>query len=208
MIEQKIFVDEIQNLYEKYMGKKMTVEDIEQLFSISQIRLIKKGEIIHGMHEKISQVGLVLSGIVRSYYLDADGDEITKNFHCQGYIILDEVLLGFENSICAWETLKDTTILWMDVLKLKKLFVENETFKDIYIICLENGLRYKIYREGEFLLKNAMERYLQFCKDYPDLVENVKQSYIATYLGIAPESLSRIRKTLNKEVYSTYERNT
>ena len=118
------------------------------------------------------------------------------------------MLLGFENSICAWETLKDTTILWMDVLKLKKLFVENETFKDIYIICLENGLRYKIYREGEFLLKNAMERYLQFCKDYPDLVENVKQSYIATYLGIAPESLSRIRKTLNKEVYSTYERNT
>lgn len=160
------------------------------------------------MHEKISQVGLVLSGIVRSYYLDADGDEITKNFHCQGYIILDEVLLGYENSICAWETLKDTTILWMEVLKLKKLFVENETFKDIYIICLENGLRYKIYREGEFLLKNAMERYLQFCKDYPDLVENVKQSYIATYLGIAPESLSRIRKTLNKEVYSTYERNT
>lgn len=60
------------------------------------------------------------------------------------------------------------------------------------------GLKYKIYREREFLAKNATERYIQFCKDFPDLADRVKQSYIATYLGIAPESLSRIRKMIKE----------
>ena len=51
-------------------------------------------------------------------------------------------------------------------------------------------------------MNNATERYLQFKKDYPELVNRVKQTYISTYLGIAPESLSRIRKAL-KEVTDT-----
>lgn len=51
-------------------------------------------------------------------------------------------------------------------------------------------------------MNNATERYLQFKKDYPELVNRVKQTYISTYLRIAPESLSRIRKAL-KEVTDT-----
>ena len=46
------------------------------------------------------------------------------------------------------------------------------------------------------LTSNATQRYLQFKKDFPELKDRVKQSYFSTYLGITPESLSRIRKSL------------
>lgn len=60
-----------------------------------------------------------------------------------------------------------------------------------------NG-RYKIYRENGFLVENATERYIHFKKLYPDLSERVPQRHIATYLGIAPESLSRIRSAMKE----------
>ena len=86
----------------------------------------------------------------------------------------------------------------MKTEKLKELIQENEKFKDIYIAALESGIRYKIRRENKFLVNNATERYLQFEKEYPELIDRVKQSYISTYLGITPESLSRIRKGLKE----------
>ena len=64
---------------------------------------------------------------------------------------------------------------------------------------LENALRYKIYRENGFLVENATQRYIHFKKLYPMICESVKQHYVATYLGIAPESLSRIKKALKEE---------
>lgn len=78
--------------------------------------------------------------------------------------------------------------------------VENDELKNVYIMLLENALRYKIYRENGFLVENATERYLHFKKLYPTICEKVKQHHLASYLGIAPESLSRIRKAL-KESY-------
>lgn len=64
------------------------------------------------------------------------------------------------------------------------------------IRLLENALRYKIYRENEFLVENATERYLHFRKMYPLICDKVKQHQLASYLGMKPESLSRIKKAL------------
>lgn len=82
--------------------------------------------------------------------------------------------------------------------EIKKLIFEHEQLKNVYLLLLENALRYKIYREHTFLVENAMERYLHFKKLYPQLCVNVKQQYIATYLGITPESLSRIRRSIKE----------
>lgn len=63
---------------------------------------------------------------------------------------------------------------------------------------IENAMRYKLFRESEFLTKSASERYIHFKKEYPHLIGTIKQSYIATYLGVNPESLSRIKKNLRE----------
>ena len=197
-MEQNTMLEHLQDICEQFYGERLKAEDLQRLLSISQIRVFPKGEIIQGIQQKLTHSGLILSGMVRSYYLDMEGNEITRNFHKEGYLVIEEGLLGYEYSLGASEALEDTTILLMDTEKLKQLVKERESFKNIYIACLEWGIRYKIYRESEFLTKNATDRYLQFCEDYPELVNRVKQSYISTYLGITPESLSRIRRILKE----------
>ncbi|MGN0610522.1 MAG: hypothetical protein ACI4JI_01950 [Ruminiclostridium sp.] len=86
---------------------------------------------------------------------------------------------------------------------MKKLIYENDDLKKAYIYLLENALRYKIYRENGFLVENATERYVHFKKLYPQICGKVAQRHIATYLGIAPESLSRIRKAMKENLSET-----
>lgn len=197
-MNQSTILEDIQILCEKFYGVRLKPEEMSAIWDISQIRIFPKGDIICDMQEEISSVGIVLKGIARSYYIDLEGNEVTKYFSKEGYLIMDEALLGYKESLASIEAVEDTTILLMEFSKLKELIGSNSTFKDFYIATLEMGMRYKIYRETEFLSKNATDRYLQFCKDYPDLTDRVKQAHIATYLGIAPESLSRIRKSIKE----------
>ena len=199
-MDQGTIVAKVQAMYEQFCGGKMRLEDIQSILDISKIHIYSKGEIVQGMQQPLIYTGLILNGIVRSYYLDVEGNDITKFFSVEGSIIMVEGLLGYEQSISSLEALEDSIILLMEIDKLKQLIQINDSIKSLYIICLEYALRYKIYRESEFLTKNATERYLQFCKDYPELNNRVRQSYISTYLGITPESLSRIRKTLKEQI--------
>lgn len=199
-MEQDKTAAELQKIYERLCGDRMNPDELQSVLDISQIRVYRKGEIVQGIRRSLVHTGLVLKGIIRNYYLDSEGNEITKYFSREGSLIMDEGILGYRQSIAELEALEDSAVLLMDTVKLKHLIYTKDTFKNLYITCLESALRYKIYRESEFLTKNATERYLQFCKDFPDLVNKVKQSYISTYLGIAPESLSRIRKTLKNQI--------
>lgn len=199
-MEQEKTANELQKIYERLCGDRMNPDELQSVLDISQIRIYQKGEIVQGIRRSLVHTGLVLKGIIRNYYLDSEGNEITKYFSREGSLIMDEGILGYKQSIAELEALEDSEVLLMDTVKLKHLIYTKDAFKNLYITCLESALRYKIYRESEFLTKNATERYLQFCKDFPDLVNRVKQSYISTYLGIAPESLSRIRKTLKNQI--------
>lgn len=198
-------VGELMKVAEMLLHKKMDREDAKHMLSISEIKRYEKGDTIVGINEILNHTGFVLDGIVRSYYLDMEGNEITKNFHREHFLFMDEGLIGYKKSICAYEAVEDVVIMLFDTRKLKELIMERETLKDLYIAVLEKGIRYKIYRENEFLINNATERYVQFRKDYPELQGRVKQSYISTYLGIAPESLSRIRKALKEEGGEMYD---
>ena len=197
-MQQEHIIEGLLKASEQLLNTKLDRCDIENILSISEIQMFQKGDIIQRIGEKFFYTGLVLEGMVRSYYLDKDGNEITKFFHKEFNLFMDEGLIGYKKTISTYETIENSMVLFMNTEKLKKLITKDEKFKDIYIAALESGMRYKIRRENEFLANNATERYLQFEKEYPDLIDRVKQSYISTYLGITPESLSRIRKTLKE----------
>ena len=112
---------------------------------------------------------------------------------------MDEGFFGYPERICMWETLEETTIMVCETAVIKKMIKENDSFKDIWINLLESAMRYKIYRENGFLVENATARYIHFKKLYPDLCDRSPQRHIATYLGITPESLSRIRCAMKEE---------
>ena len=111
---------------------------------------------------------------------------------------MDDGLFGYSERVCMWEALEETTVMFLETGKVRKLISENESFKDTWILLLEKEMRYKIYRENGFLVETATERYIAFRKRNPELAESVPLRYIATYLGITPESLSRIRSAMRE----------
>ncbi|MEF2918983.1 MAG: Crp/Fnr family transcriptional regulator [Acutalibacteraceae bacterium] len=183
----------------KIYGIDLNKDDLNEIMQISTLKLFHKGDIIHQIGDENDNVGFVLNGLIRSYYLDENGNETTRYFHPENSLFMDEGLVNYPKSICACEALEDCVVVTFPTKEVKEIALQRESLRNLYIILLENAVRYKIERENLFLTCTATERYLQFIKNYPTLCDRVRQSYIATYLGIAPESLSRIRRSLKEQ---------
>ena len=204
-MDKEYFVKQLMVFAEKY-NIDVSEELVGEIVSLASFRVVKKGEILASIGDNTTCAGLTLSGLAGSYYIDSDGNDITRGFAPEGTMFMDEGFFGYPERICMWETLEETTIMISETVAIKKMIKENDSFKDIWIYLLESAMRYKIYRENGFLVENATERYLHFKELYPDLSERVPQRHIATYLGIAPESLSRIRGAMKEDYIGIYLR--
>ena len=177
-------------------GLGISEDAIEKAISFSRFKIYSKGEVIARTGDKATSAGFVISGVVRSYYVDNDGNDITQYFAPEGSWCVDSGMVGFEEMQANWEAIEDVTVMLFDVADMRALIYSDEQLKNVWIMALESGMRYKIYRENGFLVESATERYVAFRKRYPQLADRVPLRYIATYLGITPESLSRIRSAM------------
>lgn len=173
-------------------------EALGELVAISSFRVIAQGSLIASIGDGTGYSGLMLNGTARSYYIDSEGNDITRGFAVEGSLFMDEGLYGYDERICMWEALEDSTVMLCETSRVKDLIRSNAAFKDLWICLLEMSVRYKLYRENGFLVENASERYMHFKKLYPEVCRRVPQKHIATYLGITPESLSRIRSAMKE----------
>ena len=197
-MEQSYLTERLKALSEGF-GMHLPEEVLKKVISFSDFKDYSKGETIAREGEKASVAGIILNGVVRSYYVDREGYDITQWFSAEGNWCIDSGLIGFEEMKANWEAIEDSTIMIFRVKDLKELIRNNEALMGLWIDSLESGMRYKVYRENGFLTETATERYLSFCVNYPGLSERVPLRYIATYLGITPESLSRIRSALKNK---------
>ena len=147
---------------------------------------------------KISrQIGFIVEGIVRVCYYDKKGEEITKYFIDENNLVVD--IESFNSGVCSsayvqavtdcrliifnkkdWQELLDTIIGW-EVIVHK---------------IISKALIQKVERRSPLVTEDATERYLKFLEIYPNVVNRVPLSYVASYLGITQSSLSRIRKNI------------
>lgn len=158
-----------------------------------------KGNIILGIGEPMEKVYFILNGIARSYYLDIDGNDITKIFLPEMSFCVGENFITNEKSIQGFEAIENISALEFSSEKIKMYILSVPELKELYIKALEKTIVYKMHRESSFQLKSATERYLDFKKEFPNIEKRVSQSCVASYLGITPVSLSRIRRTIKEE---------
>ena len=197
-MDKKYLTDQLKAFADK-TGLTVSEEIRGEVVSLASFRVAAKGSLLSSAGEDTAETALVLSGIARCYYIDDNGSDMTRGFAPEGYMCMDEGFFGYTERICFWETLEETTLMFCRTADIKALINEYAELKDIWITLLENAMRYKIYRENSFLTENSAERYLHFKKMFPKLSGRVPQKHIATYLGIAPESLSRIRSAMKEE---------
>lgn len=162
-MDKDYFVNQLLNIAHRF-GLNIDSRIIGDIVNMSIFRMIKKGEILQHIGEKTKNAGIVLNGITRCYYVDENGNDITRGFSAEGMLCMDEGIFGYTESVCECETLEETTLMIFGVAEIKKMIYEKEELKNVYLSLLENALRYKIYRENGFLTESASERYIHFRK--------------------------------------------
>ena len=197
-MDKEYLIQQLSDLASRYdipAGK----EILGELIAMSSFRVIPKSSQIASIGDDTKYGGLMLNGTARSYYIDSDGNDITRSFAVEGSLFMDEGFYGYDERMCVWEALEDSTVMMCEVSKVRGLIRDSAEFKDLWIVLLERAIQYKLYRENGFLTENATERYIHFRKLFPYLAGRIPQKHIATYLGITPESLSRIRNSLKEQ---------
>ena len=179
--------------YSDYIEISPTFESVVDIDADSRNKNLWREYIVGDDMEKMVEV---LCQSLNNEGIDSEGNDITRSFAVEGSLFMDEGFYGYNERFCMWEVLEDSTVMICETSKVRELILGNNAFKDLWIILLEQAVRYKLYRENGFLVENATERYIHFRKIFPDLASRISQKHIATYLGITPESLSRIRSSL------------
>ncbi len=188
----------LQATLEKWAGRKMPSELRETLSLIAIEEHWKKDEQMIALGELPDKIYYICKGLCRSYYIDQKGNDVTRFFIEAGDWCLTEIQILDEPSELCVETLEDCEFLVFRISDFAAL-ANNDFLKDAYIQALMSNIRYKIKRESVFLMCSATERYQDFQKRYPGLEQRITQNQLASYLGITPTSLSRIRRTLRRE---------
>lgn len=172
-------------------------EQEEEIIKISFFKHIKKGEHFVRAGEIPNRIAFNMQGLFRYYYVDKKGNNFTKGFITEGGTVTAySSMIQNRESYFSIEAMEDSTVASIQFDDWKKLLNKHECWKSFLIYYLEIGYCKKENREREFLLLDAEERYKEFLKNYPTLDKRIKQHYIASYLGITPVALSRIRKKM------------
>ena len=140
--------------------------------------------------------GIIESGVLRSY-IEREGEEFIKDFYFSGTIVVSygSFLTG-EPCIGYIQALEETRLVTLSRLGYDQLLRESDQWYKFGKYISDCFLIRKCRRETSFLMESAYERYKLLLKTYPRIEQHVSQYYIASYLGIKPESLSRL-KSLN-----------
>lgn len=188
----------IERMLRIYMGKG-SVENINILRSSAFIKNFKKNEIILHRDEKPVSLYFICSGSVRGYYIDRRGRDITHFIMEEDGFCCSELFIeGIPVCLC-YEALEDAVLLGLQGENVRNLIKKSTLCKNFYIHLLEDALKHKMEREFGFFSKSATERYLEFKQRHGDLEKRIQQMHLASYLGITPVSLSRIKRTVREK---------
>lgn len=179
-------------------GGLLSKENIDYIFSCFTNKKLKAAEHFQPMFKIANEVAFVEQGVLRVYGLETNGDEVTKYFIRENQFIVDlESYYSSTPSKNAFQAPVNTELYIIHKLVINQLCEEIPNFYIFLKSITEVNLLSKI-KDNDFLnFGDSKTKYIEFVKRYPELMQQVPQHYIASYLKITPQSLSRIRKELH-----------
>ena len=156
----------------------------------------KKGDHLLAEGEICRHIFFIESGLVR-YYLNKDGEERTSYFNKEGeFVCLYTSFLPQTPSTTNIQALEDCSVWMISFEGIQHFYKEVEHGERFGRMALETVFLSAIAQIASFYTDTPEMRYQQFLLDYPAIVQRIPQYHIASYVGVKPQSLSRIRKRL------------
>jgi CRP-like cAMP-binding protein len=188
-------------MYDQFINKvaqyiNLNEADVALVKTLFTEKKLRRGEHFLSAGEICQQVGYIGQGIVY-YGVNTDGNEVIHNFASEGNFVSNyDSLINGVVSIKDIVALEDTTMLVIAAQQLERFYagvVEGERFGRL---LMEEVYTNAIKQILSFYNCDPETRYIEFIRLHPDLVQRIPQYYIASYVGIKPQSLSRIRKRI------------
>ena len=184
----------MQNILFDFIAKYISLTDEEKnaLLSLNLFHSVKKGTVLLKEGQKSKESYFVLNGCIRTYYL-IDGEEKTTAFYTEMEVLTPPCVISKTPSEYYVSCTEDT------ILTISNSDMEteiNSKFPKFEIMCRilsEELLAKQRIDFDEFKTSSPEERYLNLLQKRPDLIQRVPQHQLASYLGIKPQSLSRLR---------------
>ena len=176
----------------------MSKELTERILSITRITTHPKKTILLKEGDVNNHICMVISGLVRSYYLN-EGKEITSRLMDEGFIITSWISFYTRKPGNEFiETLEDTTLSCVHYNDIQQLYEEFPEFNVIGRKQVEYSFYMSELRTRMLRKHTAEEKYRFFLENHPNLLQRVSLKHIATYLGMNEETLSRVRSQYHK----------
>lgn len=175
-------------------------EQFEFIKALFIPKKVKKGEFLLREGDTVRYGMFVASGCLRTYTIDNKGKEHILQFSPEDWWTGDlDGLVNDSPTKYFIDALEDSEILLFDDTALQKLNKYIPQSAAMYEAGLQKSLAARNRRIISYLTDTAEERYNEFLKKYPSLMQRVPQHMIASYLGVSPETLSRIRKQQSRK---------
>lgn len=195
MKNQEIIYTSLKNTMDTYYP--LSEETWNELKSICSIKEIKKDSYAFNFNEKINEISYVYKGLFRIFAINEKGEELNKNFFWENRFYGDmTALLTDKETQTSTQALEESIIVRIQHDKYRELLHKYDDLKMYHIFYLEkHWILQKDNNTYSLVLEDALKRYTRFLKEYGHIEKRLSQYHIASYLGITPTHLSRIKNT-------------
>jgi len=197
MLTEKEFQFDNQTIAIRQVVNHMVSPSTEELYefcSCFSMRSLSKGNYFVKAGESGENIAFVNNGLMRFFYQTPDGKEFNKSFCCENQFIgAYSAYLSKTFARFSIQVLEDSQLLVAKLTTVTALAEKYNCWENFRRIITEELYVRKEQREAELLLDDAETRYKRFQKRYPGLEQRIAQYHVASYLGITPVALSRIR---------------
>ena len=188
----------------KYITRFTTLNEEEQQAIVEDVQIeeYKKGTMLLRQGDVPTKCYFVLKGCVRQYSIDKTGKEATSNFYTE-----EQAISNFnhhkqdKSSVYSLTCLEDCILVVGDLDTEKDMYNKHSQLETMTRQMIEHNFGEVQDELASFIASTPEERYKALLRKRPHLVNRVPQHQLASYLGITPETLSRIKKRIKKDTF-------
>lgn len=175
----------------------LAYDDLLPLLHLARPRQLAASQVYIPQNSAHRKIALILRGLIRVYLVKPNGEEITMELNWEDQIVAcqDAILLN-KPSRFTYQAMEDTDLLEIEYDALQALLERTPKLESTRKYFLMNMLAQSLDRIESFVLLSPEERYRQLVEQKPNIINRVPNKYIATFLGITPVSLSRLRRRM------------
>lgn len=191
-----------EELIEKFINQfpELLAVDLVSLIETATQKVVKKGEVFIPRSSNYRGLAFIQTGLIRTSHSNQKGEDITVWFRKENdFIVSYDTILYDRVSRFDYIAVEETVLFethfdaFMEIVNANPLYIEVKD-RIVWTILAE-----VVQHSESFILMNPEERFLHFFNEYPQLLQRMPAKHIATYLGMTPVSLSRIRRRTLKD---------